>query len=205
MFLVGCGLHLAGVGDDDVRILKPVGEIVNHHVVEHARLLVLLADIEVVFHSLVSFPQLVEGAFGNVQLGRSLRHGVDERVELQLRVRTRHVLEVKRQPCHKHGEDDERTHDLGQRDARRLHGDEFEPFAKIAECHEGGQQHRQRGRGRPQGQCRVIEKLRKNNEVQAFAHHVVHSPPEELHHEDEQANERCPDEQQDKAFDDKYI
>ena len=100
--------------------LKSVGEVVYHHVVEHACLLVLLTDVEVVFHALVFLSQLVERALGDVQFGRCLRHGVDERVKLQLRVRSRDVLEIEGQGGNERGEDDERTHDLRQRNACRF-------------------------------------------------------------------------------------
>lgn len=205
MLLVSGGFEPSRVSNDDVCILESVGEVVYHHVVEHACLLVLLTDVEVVFHALVFLTELVKRAFGDVQLGRCLRHGVDERVELQLRVRSRDVLEIEGQGGNERGEDDERTHDLRQRNACRLHGYQLKTFAEVTECHQGGEQHGKGCRGRPKGECRVVEKLGKNDEVQAFAHHVVNPLPQELHHEDEQADEGGSDEQEDKAFNDKYI
>ena len=78
-------------------------------------------------------------------------------------------------------------------------------LAKITERHQGCQQNGERKRERNQGKCRVKEELGKDLNLQSFPYHFVDISPQELHHEDEEADEECPCKKQEETLEDKYI
>ena len=66
--------------------------------------------------------------------------------------------------------DDEGVHGLPQGDAGCFDGQQFEPFAEVAECHERCQQHRQ-GEGHGyDGECGVEKQLGQHAHFDAFAY-----------------------------------
>ena len=91
---------------------------------------------------------------------------------------------------HHHAEDG--RHDAHQRNARGLHGEEFEVFAHVAEGDERGQQDGQGQGGGHEGDAHVPEELPQDVEGEPFADQIVDPTPGELHHEDEQTNEESP-------------
>ena len=186
MLLVFRHFHVSFRCPDDVGILESFGEIVDEQVLHHARLPVLLLDVDV-----VSVDVAIEHSFGNVQFRRCLFHGHQQCPELHLCFGGDDVLEVEGDAA-KHGaEDDERTDDAEQGDACRLHGEKLVFLAEVAERHQGRQQDGERERKRNQSQCRVEEELGQDTNFQSFAYQFIYISPKELHHENEEADKEC--------------
>ena len=139
----------------------------------------------------VSLDVAVEHSFRYVHFGRLLLHGYEQRPQFLLGFRPYHVLEEERQYAQKDAEQHHRAHDAEQRDARRFHGEQFVTFAEVSEGHQRGQKDGQRQRQGNQCQRRQKEKLGKYVDFQSFSHQFVHVSPQELHHEDEKADEEC--------------
>lgn len=92
------------------------------------------------------------------------------------------------------GDDEEEYghHHPNQRNTRSLHREQFEVLSHIAKGNECGQQHGQRKREGHEGDAGIVEKLQEDIESQPLAHQFVDPSPRKLHHEDKEANEKCP-------------
>ena len=117
MHLVAAGFQLGRVCQDDVRTVHSVLHVVDDHIVEHARVLVLVPYIQVDVLDAV-----VEDSLGNVQLGRFHLHGGEHLQEVQLGVGNNPVLEVEGCQRHQRHQDDEWSERADERDACCLDG-----------------------------------------------------------------------------------
>ena len=90
MLFVCRRFEFSGVGQYDLRIFIPVGRTINHDSVEHTVFLSFLLHENVVSRNLT-----VEDTFWDFQLRRLLLHGVNECIELLLRLRSGYVLKIK--------------------------------------------------------------------------------------------------------------
>ena len=200
VLLVGRQFQLSLFRPDDVRVFESVGKVVDEHVFQHSGFAVFVLHVNV-----VAFDVAVENPFRNVHFGRLLFHGYQERPQFFLGFRPHHILEKERKHAQEEAEEHYGTHDAQQRDARCLHGKQFVSFAEVSECHQRRQQNGQRKRQRYQRQRRQKKELRKHVHFQSFPHQFVNVSPEELHHEDEQADKECSGEEQQKALENKYV
>ena len=152
VLLVVGQLEVAGVGQDDACVVETTAHVVDHQVVEGARLLILVVDEEVVAGNLV-----VEHTLGNLELGRFLLYGVEQGIHLGLGYRQHVVLEEEGSDSYEADEDYQGLHHLQQRDSGRLHGRKLKALAEVAEGHERRQQDGKRQSHRNHGQGRVEE------------------------------------------------
>ena len=152
VLLVVGQLEVAGVGQDDACVVETAAHVVDHQVVEGARLLVLVVDEEVVAGNLV-----VEYTLGNLEFGRFLLYGVEQGIHFGLGHRQHIVLEKEGSDGYEADEDYQGLHHLQQRDSGRLHGRELKALAEVAEGHERRQQDGERQSHRNHGQGRVEE------------------------------------------------
>ena len=200
VLLVGCELHAGRVAVDDLGVVESVLEVVYQHIVEHARITVFVPHVEVVSRYLV-----VECALWYVQLRTLLLHGEHQRPELRLGIGAHHVLEVEAHHAYEAYEHHQRTEYLQQRHARRLHGHQLEALSEVSEGDQCCQQHGQRQRGRHQRQSGIDEELCQHRHIEALAHHLIYILPQELHHEDEEADEEGASKQQAETLQYKYV
>ena len=185
--LVGRHFEAGGVGQHDLCAVETLVGLVDDGVVEHPRLGVLPFHVDVGVGDTV-----VEDALGD--LHRRLRDfdGRGQCTEPLLGIGRNGVLEVERHAHERHHHAEDGRHDAYQRDARGLHGEEFEVFAHVAEGDERGQQDGQGQGGGHEGDAHVPEELPQDVEGEPFADQIVDPTPGELHHEDEQTNEESP-------------
>ena len=183
MLFVGGRLQLPRVGQDDGSIVEAFRHVVNHHIVHNTRAAVFLFHIEVIAAYLV-----IKHAFGDIQLGRLLPNGVDERPHLYLRLRQDIVLEEKSEYGNDAHEKYKRAHHMQQRDTGCLDGKQFEPLAQVAEGHERCQQDGKRQSQWHHGHGGIEEELQQDRYFQTFAHHFIDVLPQELHQHDEKAD-----------------
>ena len=194
MRLVVGHLQVAGIGQDDARVVESAADVVNHHVEQRPGLGILAFDIQVVARNLV-----VEHPLGNLDLRRFLTHGIKEGPHLRLRDRQHIVLEEERADRHQGDEHNQRPHDLHQRHPGGLHRRKLEPLAEVTECHQRREQNRERERHRDHRQRGVEEQLAEHVDFKPLPHEVVDIAPEELHQHDEQAYEKRHKEQRQEA------
>ena len=186
MLLVVGHLQLARVGQNNHGVVKTGRHVVNHHVVEHAGLVIFLFYIEVVAAYLV-----VEYPLGNIELGRLLPHRVEQGPHLHLRLGQYVVLEKEGTDGHKDKEDNQRPHDLQQRDTGRLDGQQLQPLAQIAEGHQRSQQDGQRQGHGHHGHGSIEKQFGQNRHFETLPYHLIDVPPQKLHEYDEEADEEC--------------
>ena len=137
----------------------------------------------------------VEGAFGDLELGRLVAHGAEQGVHLDLREGDDVVLKKERPDGHEGEQDDEGLHDAGQGDAGGFHGQELELLTEVAKRHQRGQQDGQRQGHGHEGEGGVKKHLGKDADTDALADHIVHVLPQELHEYDEKTNTEGHEEQ----------
>ena len=183
VLLVGTRLQPTRIGKDDVGIVHTVAHVVDDAIVEHTRLLVLVVHIEI--HAL---HPIVEHALGNVQFGRLLANGEQQRHQLLLRIRCYHVLHMIAPHRENHHQDCQRPHGAHQRDASRLDSQQLQALTHVSERNEGCQQDGNRQRQRDESFGGIEEELGKDGQFQTLSHQVVHIFPKELHHNDEQTD-----------------
>ncbi len=185
LFVVGKA-QFARVGQDDHGVVESLGEIVNHEVVEHTRVAVFFFYQQVVAAYLV-----VEDTLGYVQFGRLLPYREEQGIHLHLGLGQYVVLEKEGTYGNENDGDDERVHGLPQGDAGRLDGQEFEPLAQVAECHERRQEHRQGQRHGHDGEGGVEKQLGQDAHFDAFAYQFIDIFPQKLHQQHKEADEEC--------------
>ena len=92
---------------DNLRILKPLFEVINQHVVKHTRFTILMLYIKVIAINLV-----IENTFRYIQFRRFLLHGNQQCPQLSLRLRSYYILEIKRNATDKNDKHNQRAHNL---------------------------------------------------------------------------------------------
>ena len=170
------------VGQHDLCLLEALVGLVDDGLVEHARLRIFLFHVEVdVGHA------VVEDTLGDFHRGRLLLHAEEERSEIDLGFGRGLVLEVKGNAHHEEGKNGQGPHDAQKGHAGRLHGQELEALAHVAERNEGREQHSQRKGLGHEGLAHIPEELGEDFERKPLADELVDVAPGELHHEDKEA------------------
>ena len=146
--------------------------IIDHCVIEHSGIAVLVLDIDAVTGNLV-----VERSFRNLQLGRFLPRGEEERPHLDLRPWKHIVLKEKSTGGHYRYKNDKRTHHLQKRHSGGLDRRKLRLLAQIAESHQTRQQNGKRKSHRHHGHRGIEEQLRKHRHRQAFPHKIIDVKP----------------------------
>ena len=182
--LVGCALHASAVGQHYLYVVVASRVGVDHHAVEHARLGVFVLHEEVVAWYLA-----VEDAFGDFQLGTLLPHAPCQSRQLARGVGAHLVLEVEAAAADDGRHQDEGCEDAYEGDAGCLHAEQLEALAQVAERDKAGQQDCQGHRHGDERQTAVPEELAEQVDGESLADEVVHPLPQELHDEDEKADE----------------
>ena len=167
-------------------VLKSVREVVDEQILHDAGFPVFLLYIDV-----VAFNVAIEHSFGNVQLRRCLFGGYQQGPKLHLCLGGDDVLEVEGYAAEHHTEDDERTDNPDKRDAGCFHGKKLELFTEVSEGHQCSQKNGQWEGYRNQRYPGVEEELGHDRHLQTLAYQFIYISPEELHHEDEKADEEC--------------
>ncbi len=195
--LVGCALHPSAVGKDNLRVVVTVGVGVNHHAIEHTRFRVFMLNIEVVARYLA-----VKNAFGDFQFRTLLPHAPGKSRQLAGGIGADFVLKPKAAAADDRRHDDEGGEDANKRNAGGLHAEQFEALAQVAEGNKACKQDCQRNGHRYERQATVPEELSKEVDSKALADEVAHPFPQELHDEDEEADEESARKELQESLDD---
>ena len=131
----------------------------------------------------------VEDAFGYFQLGALLLHAPCKSRQFSHSIGTHSVLEDEAGSGDDCRHEDERRENADERDAGRLHAEQLEMLAQVAERDEACQKDCQRHRPGDKRQAAVPEELGKQVDCKSLSDEVVHPHPQELHDKNEQANE----------------
>ena len=191
---------VARIGERRAHVAVRGAVVVDQHVGQQLGLRVLMADADAhvfepveeeavaEFERLLLFADVVEGA------GQFLVGGRHE------------VVGDEEAP---HGDDayqnDERPDDLGQRHARRLHGQQFVVLAEVAHGHDGRQQHRERQSHGDHVGHGVAEQFDDDPRAEALAHQLVDVTPQEIHHQHEHDDEERQDHGPEVRFQDEFM
>ena len=154
MHLVAGGFQASRIGQHNVGTTGSVLQVVDNHVVQHARFLVFVLHIQV---DVVN--AIVEHSLGNVQFGRLHLHGAQHLQQVLPRFGGYLVLEMERGERQQGDEDDEWAHGADEGDARGLDGQQFQALADVAERDERCQQNGQWQCGRHQCFGSIKEEL----------------------------------------------
>ena len=200
MLLFRCRLQHARVGQDDGLVLVRVRLPIDHDAVEMTRFQVLFLYIEVRARNAV-----VEDTLRNLQFRTLLLHRQEQLRELDVGLGHHHVLEEERDAGYQTGDDDERAHRLHQRDACRLDGSQLRALAQVAVCDQGRKKDGQRECLWHQSQAHIPEELCQYLQRQTLANQFVDISPQELHHQDEEADEKRSHEKQPELLSDKDV
>ena len=195
VFLISRKIDHTGIGHHHLSIFKALGIIINHHIVEHAGLVVFMLHIEI-----IPADAIIKLAFWDVHLWRFLPEREDERPEFGLRNGQDVVREEESAYTDEGNSHDEGAHNAEERDASRLHGRQFKPFAHVSEGHQRSKQYGKRKSQRYHGTERINEEFRHNRHLNTLPYEVLHVHPHKLHKQDKCANEECHQEKPKKSL-----
>ena len=195
--LVGRRLQAGRIGHHDLRILKALVHLVNNHLIEHARLGILVIHIDVDIGDAA-----IKHAFGNLDSRARLLHRHNHSRQLLLGIRRDVILKDKRNTRQQHAENADGHHDAPQRNAGRLHGRQFQLLAHISERNERSQQNGQRQSHRHQRDAGIPEKFGQNLHRQTLADQIIDITPKELHNQHEKTHKKRSHKKQQELFED---
>ena len=147
--VVGCGLHKAVVGHDDVGAVDACGVVIDDDVAEGAAVGGLAVDA---YDVAVDFVVVFAGTDAD---GGFLALYVVEGAAVVVHGHGQHVVgEVKGNAGEQQGDERHGHHDAAHRYAAGFHGHEFVFLAEVAHCHDGGEEYGDRqGHGDKGGGC----------------------------------------------------
>ena len=185
VFLVFGDLDLARFGDDDGCVAVVLGVVVHHQVVHHSGLVVLPFRPQG-----VTLDAVVEHAVGNLDLIFGAADVVAQGVDVLVGHRDQFVRYEESADGDQERDYHQREHSAADGDAGGFHRQQFVVLSEASHRHNGCQKGGQRQHHRQDGAGAPAHKFGDDAQTETLADKLVDVYPQELHHKDEQHDEK---------------